>query len=236
MVANVLTMGNGKSDKDEKKGTQEKLESFMMRNRVPLLALLGCLVLVAVVLCVVFGVGDLNRRKDLAALDAIEFTYTKGIDGLSDADIAARQDAALAGLNGYLGKKGIAGARAAMLAADIYFQRKDWAAGKDSYLKAAAAGEKFYTAAICYYNAGVCAEELGDNQAAASCYETAAGKEDFYLAPHALFNLGRISEALSDFAKAKESYQKIIDTYSGDEFTKLAHSRLIALKAAGKVD
>ena len=123
-----------------------------------------------------------------------------------------------------------------MLAADIYFQKKDWAAGKDGYLKAAAAGEKLYTAPICYYNAGVCAEELGDNEAARSCYETAAEKEDFYLAPHALFNAGRVSEALSDFAKAKESYQKIIDSYSGDEFTKLAHSRLIALKAAGRLD
>ncbi|MBQ3799912.1 MAG: hypothetical protein II837_06405, partial [Treponema sp.] len=64
----------------------------------------------------------------------------------------------------------------------------------------------------------------------------AAGKDNFYLAPHALFNLGRISEALSDFAKAKESYQKILDTYSGDEFTKLAHSRLIALRASGKLE
>ena len=43
MAANVLTLGNGKTNKEEKKGTQEKLESFMMRNRVPLLALLACL-------------------------------------------------------------------------------------------------------------------------------------------------------------------------------------------------
>ena len=143
MAANVLTMGNGKSIREEKKGASEKLESFMMRNRVPLLAVLGCLVLTAVVLCAVFGVTDMSRRKNLAALDAIEFTYTKGISELSDADISARQDAALTDLNSYSGKKGIVGARALMLAADIYFQRKDWAAGKDSYLKAAAAGEKY---------------------------------------------------------------------------------------------
>ncbi|MBP5157195.1 MAG: tetratricopeptide repeat protein, partial [Treponema sp.] len=153
-----------------------------------------------------------------------------------DSDAAARQTAALESLAAYLSKGGIVGARANMLAADIYFQKKDWNAAKDGYLKAAAAGEKLYTAAICHYNAGVCAEELGDNQSAASCYETAAGKEGFNLAPHALFNLGRVSESLSDFAKAKESYQKIIDTYSGDEFAKLAHSRLIALTAAGKLE
>ncbi len=236
MAANVLTLGNGKTDKEEKKGSQERLESFMMRNRVPLLALLACLVFVAVALCVVFGVSDMNRRKDLAALDAIEFSFTKGNSDLSDSDLSARQDAAMNSLSTYMGKKGIVGARALMLAADIQLQKKDWSAGKDSYLKAAAAAEKYYTSAICYYNAGVCAEELGDNQSALSYYEIAAGKEDFYLAPHALFNVGRISETLADYAKAKDSYQKIIDSYSGDEFSKLAHTRLIALKVAGKVE
>ena len=236
MAANVLTLGNGSSDKEEKKGAQEKVESFMMRNRVPLLAVIGAVAVAAVVLCVVFGVSDSIRRKDLAVLDSIEYAFAKGGSELSDADVSSRQDTALSALGGYLGKGGIVGARANMLAADIYFQRKDWTQAKDRYLKAAAAGEKYYTSGICYYNAGVCSEELGDGQGAVSCYESAAGKDSFYLAPHALFNIGRVSESLSDFAKAKESYQKIIDTYSGDEFTKLAHSRLIALKAAGKLD
>ena len=236
MASNVLTLGSGKAGKEEKKGAQEKVESFMMRNRVPLLALIGLLAAAAVALCVVFGIADSMRKKDLAALDAVEHALTKNSTDLSDADLSARQDTALAGLSAYLSKGGVAGARANMLAADIYFQKKDWGAAKDCYLKAASAGEKHYTAGICYYNAAVCAEELGDNQGAAGYYETAAGKDNFYLAPHALFNLGRISESLSDFAKAKESYQKIIDTYSGDEFTKLAHSRLIALKASGKLE
>ena len=235
MAANVLTLGNGKS-REEKKGTQEKVESFVMRNRVPLLAVIGSLAVLAVALCVVFGVSDSLRKKNLAALDSIEYSFARGGSELSDSDVSARQDAALASLGSYLDKGGIVGARANMLAADIYFQRKDWSQAKDCYLKAARAGEKFYTAGICQYNAGVCAEELGDSQEAASCYEAAAGKDGFYLVPHALFNLGRVSESLSDFAKAKEAYQKIIDTYSGDEFTKLAHSRLIALKASGKLD
>ena len=146
------------------------------------------------------------------------------------------QDAAIGGLGPYLEKSGIVGVRANMLAADIYFQKKDWAAGRDAYLKAAGAGEKFYTAGICYYNAAVCCEELGDNQAAAGYYESASGKESFYLAPHALFSLARVSESLSDYAKAGDTYQKIIDSYSDDEFAKLAHSRLIALKSAGKLE
>ena len=43
MASNVLTLGSGKAGKEEKKGAQEKVESFMMRNRVPLLALIGLL-------------------------------------------------------------------------------------------------------------------------------------------------------------------------------------------------
>lgn len=236
MASNVLTLGSGKSDKAETKGTQEKVESFMQRNRVPLLVLIGVLAAAGIALCVFFGITESMRKKDLAALDSIEFTLTKNSSELSDADISSRQDAALGALSAYLGKSGIVGARANMLAADIYFQRKDWAAGKDCYLKAASAGENFYTSGICYYNAAVCAEELGDNQAASGYYETASGKNNFYLAPHALFNVGRLSESLSDFTKAKDSYQKIIDSYPGDEFTKLAHSRLIALKASGKME
>ncbi len=236
MSDNVLTLGNGNSNKAKKEGTQEKVESFMMRNRIPLLVCIGILVVAAVALCVVSGVSESVRRKNLAALDSIEYAFTKGGSELSDSEVSTRQASALEGLGIYLSKGGIVGARANMLAADIYFQKKDWVAAKDCYLKAAAAGEKLYTAAICHYNAGVCAEEMGDGQAAASCYETAAGKDGFYLAPHALFNLGRISESLSDFSKAKESYQKIIDAYSGDDFAKLAHSRLIALKASGKLE
>ncbi|MBQ3799557.1 MAG: hypothetical protein II837_04585, partial [Treponema sp.] len=160
MASNVLTLGSGKAGKEEKKGAQEKVESFMMRNRVPLLALIGLLAAAAVALCVVFGLVDSMRKKDLAALDAVEHALTKNSTDLSDSELSARQDAALAGLSAYLGKSGIAGARANMLAADIYFQKKDWTAAKDCYLKAASAGEKYYTAGICYYNAAVCAEEL----------------------------------------------------------------------------
>lgn len=232
MAENVLSLNKT----EEKVRAQEKVESFMMRNRKLLLAVIAVVVVAAVAVCAVFGIVDTLRQKDLAALDAIEYTYTKNAASIEASDLSLRQDAAVEALKPYLAKSGIVGVRANMLAGDIFFSKKDYLNSRDYWLKAARSGEKFYTAAICYYNGGVCAEELGDNENAATYYETASAKENFYLAPHALFSLGRVAEAMSDFARAKDSYQKIIDTYSGDDFAKLAHSRIISLTAEGKLN
>jgi tetratricopeptide (TPR) repeat protein len=182
------------------------------------------------------GVSDSQTKKGIDAVSAIEYQYVKKSDDIADSEVAERQAAALASLASYTEKKGIVGIRANMLAADINFAKKDFAASLDAWLKAAALGEKLYTAPICYFNAGVCAEELEKTAEAIKYYETAANKPDFYLAAHAFFNLGRMNEVAADFEKAKTAYQAVIDKYPGNDFANLAQSRIIALNVSGKAE
>ena len=232
MADNVVSLGK----KDEDAGTQQKVENFLLRNRKPLLCIIAVLVVAAVGVSVAFGILDSGRKSGLKAVDAIENTYTKNNDSLSDSELSSRQDEALKALEPYTSKKDVVGVRASMLAAEIYFERRNYSDSLSHWLNAAAASGKSYTASICYYNAAVCSDELGNADDAASYYEKASDDKEFYLASHALFNLGRVKEGSGDYAGAVASYQKAVDSYSGDEYAKLSQSRIIALKAAGKAE
>lgn len=232
MADNVVSLGK----KNEDAGTQQKVENFILRNRKPLLCILAGLIVAVVGVSVVFSVLDAGKKSGLKVIDSIENDYTKNNDSLSDSELASRQDTALAALTPYLEKKGVVGIRASMLAAEIYFERKNFADSLSHWLNAASYDEKAYTSPICYYNAAVCSDEIGKNEDAVSYYTKASEKKDFYLASHALFNVGRIKENSGDYAGAVEAYQKTVDSYSGDEYAKLAQSRIIALKADGKAE
>lgn len=232
MAENVLTFDK----KEAILAPKDKVENFMLRHRKPLLVVIGVFLAAVVAICICFGVTDASRRKGISAVDAVEYAYTKNLGTLSDEEKAARQDAALEGLKPYLAKNGIVGMRAAMLAADVYAAKKDFANSLAQCLAVIQKGEKTYLAPVYYYRAAVCSEELGNNDDAVKYYEAAANKEDFYVASHALFNLGRLKETAGDYKAAEEVYQKIIDSYSGDDFAKLAHSRIIALKSENKIE
>ena len=232
MADNVVSMEKKKGDA----GAQQKVENFLLRNRKPLLGVIAVLVVAAIAVSVVFCVLDVSRKAGLKAVDAIENTYTKNNDSLSDAELESRQNAALEALAPYLAKKSVVGIRASMLAAEIYFERKNFAESLTHWVNAASYNEKAYTAPICYYNAAVCNDEVGNKDEAASYYSKAAEKKDFYLASHALFNVGRIKESAGDYAGAVVAYQKAIDLYASDDYAKLSQSRIIALKADGKAE
>jgi tetratricopeptide (TPR) repeat protein len=145
-------------------------------------------------------------------VDAIEYTLTKDSSALSADEITTRQNKALEDVKPYLTKKNIVGVRANMLAADISFQKKDYNNSRTYWLAAVAAGKKAYTAPICWYNAAICSEELGDNENAAKQYESASNESDFLLVTHALFSLGRVKETLNDYTSASQAYQKMVQT------------------------
>ncbi len=166
----------------------------------------------------------------------ISYELTNKSYDLSETEIAARQDKAVSSLSELVGKSGIVGVRANMLAADVYFAKKDYPSALESYLAAAKLGNKMYTAPLCNYNAAVCSEELGKKDEALKYYLEAAGTKDFYLASHALFNAGRIQESLGNDKDAAETYKKAVDGYSNDEWANLCQSRIIDLQVKGKID
>ena len=231
MAENVETLKSKKQD-----DTSKKLENFMIRHRKPILISGICVLVIALGICLFIGITDSIRKKALAAIDEIEYTYTKNFSDLTDDELSQRQTTALDGLKPYLEKKDFAGVRANMLSADIYYSKKDYTNALDYYLKAVQAGENLYTAPICWYNAAVCSEELGNASDAISYYQSAADVPNFTLASHALFNAGRVNETEGNYSEAVAQYKKLVDNYSSDSWTSLAQSRLVQLRIDGKAE
>ena len=122
-----------------------------------------------------------------------------------------------------------------MAAADIDFDRKNWEESRTNWVLAAETQKKSYTAAICFYNAAVCSEELGDFDNAVAYFDKASQAEDFPLASKAMFNAARIEDQRMNYQAAAERYQKLNDTHSGTDWANLGKSRIIALRSEGKI-
>lgn len=219
---------------DSKENTEQKVGSFLVRNRVSILVCVAVIIVAAIAVSVFYGVKDGNVKKALTKIDGIENTYRKDGSSLSSEEILARQTVALDGLSAYRAKGGVVGARANLLAADIYFTKKDYTSALEAYELCMKADRKSYTYSISLYNSAVCYEELGNNDEALSAFEKVSEVENFPMVPQALFNIGLIKESKNDFAGASDVYKKIVDTYTSDSYANLAQSRLLELEVAGK--
>jgi len=230
MAENVISM-------DKKQTKEEKnLESFVNKNKKGIVICSSLAAVCIIAVCVAAGVIDSNVKKALSAVETIEYKYTKDSSDLSDEEIAARKSEALNSLADYTAKNNVAGVRANMLAADIYFSNEDWENAKASYIAAASKGKKAYTASLSYFNAGVCCEKLSDLAGASENYKAACDDKYFVLRSHALFSQARVLELLEKIDEAKTVYQTLVDSYSGDSWASLAQSRLIDLKINGKIE
>ncbi len=216
----------------------EKLVRFLTNYKVALIALLGTIVIAIAGYVVVYSVGSKGVNKGLDKIEYIQYQFTKDASSLSEADFTERADAALRSLEGLLSKGGIVGARANMLAADIYGQKKDFVQAKDLWLTAAAKGKGSYVAPLCKFEAAVCADEIQSNSdEALALYEEAAADVNFPARSRAYFNAGRIKEAKGDFNGAKAAYDAIANLeLSNDPWSDNAKSRIIALKIEGKIE
>lgn len=216
--------------------TDEKLGSFILKYRKLILIIAAVAVVAALVVAGAFAISERRKNSALSAIDAAEYAYTDRSEGLEESEITERFNTLNESLSPYLSRRGVVGVRANMLLADAAFQSADYDAASGYYLAAAAADRNAYTFAVNMYNAGVCAEELGNTEDAVNYYDTAANTEGFLLASHAIFNVARISESSGDYDKAAEYYQKAVESYNGDSWANLSQSRLIALRAKGQIE
>ncbi len=213
----------------------QKIETFLLKNRKVILCIAIFVILIAVIVCVSVSVSDSSKRKALSEIDSIGYDFTSNSLDLSETEIASRQEKALERIKPFLSKKGVAGVRANMFAAEVSFQKKDYSNALAFYSAAAEKSKKAYTRSICFYNAAVCAEEIGDFENAVIFYDRAGEDKDFYLSSHAVFSSGRASEEEGNYEDARKRYQNAIDFYD-DEWANLSQSRLIDLRAKGKID
>lgn len=211
---------------------KSKIETFIESN---IKVIGGVFVILIVFAALVVTAGSLNKKateKGISTLDKIDFEFRNEGAGISESDLIVRQDKALEALEELTVKSGIVGVRANMLKADILFQKKDYEASRSAWVKAGDSKKSVYTAPICYFNAAVCSENLGDNDSAISYYSKAIKSEDFLLIDHAYFNLGRVNEAAGKTDDAVAAYEKISDLHPTSRFAAVAKSRVIAIKAA----
>ena len=222
--------------KFEKATAGERLSQFMLKYRMQIIILTAAVVTGIVVYGISAAVVSSSTAKGISFVDTVEYDLTNASDPLSDAEIETRRGDAMTKLAPYLTRGGIVGVRANMLAAGIAYGRKDYAAAKAYWAAAAAKGAKSYTAPLAYYNMAVCDENIGNLADAAASYGKAADVKDFPLASHARFSEARTYETLGDYKKAAEAYAKLSAGALGDAWTNLAETRLIALKAEGKIE
>lgn len=235
MAENVVKMGGAKADKKNLTGEQ-KLGEFLGKNRK---ALIGVLVLAVAAIAgyaIFFNVSTSIVKKNLDKIEVIEYSLTKDAASLDESALASRRDTALANLGPYLNKGGIVGARANMLAADIYGQKKEWQASKDAWLKAASKRKGTYVEALSSFNAAAACEELGQADEALKLYEKVAADKNFVDRSRASFNVGRLKEGKNDYEGAAAAYEAVASyELSNDEWNDLAKTRLLELKNKGLV-
>lgn len=226
-----LKMAKEKAEKT----VSDKLSEFVSKWGKVLLGVTVAVVVAIVIYAVLTATNAKNTQNGLASIDTITHELTDGSAYLEETELEARRVKAMDSLSEHLSKSSVVGVRANMLAADIAFERKNYAEAKGYWEQAAAKDSRAYTAPLAYYNIGVCQEELGDISAAAVSYEKAADANEFTLAAHARFSAGRVKEAAGDYSGAYDTYQKLVDVSPDDTWANLAKSRQIALRAEGKV-
>ena len=215
--------------------SEQKLGEFLSKNFKALAIVLGVAIAAIVDYVIWFNVSVSLVRKNLDKIEVIEYSYSKDASSIDDSELASRQETALKNLDPYLNKGGIVGARANMLAADIYGQKKDWQASKDAWLKAASKRKGTYLESLCNFNAAAACEELGQSQEALELYEKVSADKKFVDRSRAYFNAGRLKEAAGDYEGAKVFYKAIGELgNANDSWNDLAKTRLIDLEIQGK--
>ncbi len=217
------------SENEENRGFSQIVNDFFLARKTLFLGILAVLFLVVIAIAVFTGVSYSKRKAAYESIDAcvnewLEM-YPDEIDSERESEIIAELETTAAGNRGNL-----AGARANMSVAGIYFSKKDWTKARDFYVAAADASGKFYLTGLAYFNAGVCADEMGLADEAVDFFSQAVNTESFTQKPRAQFNIARVQEQNSRIEEALASYNVMLDLYPDSEWTDLAHSRIIALE------
>lgn len=218
---------------EEKTTLAEKVGNGLTRYRVLFIGLIVGLIVVVIIGGLISAITTSSHQKGLNQLDSIIYTLSKA----DESSVAVARDVALPQVLELAESNAgnIVGIRSNMAAAEIYFSQEKWSEARECWLKAAATRNAGYTAALSYYNAAVCSEELADVDAAIDYYRAAIANPDCEFESHILFSLGRLYEGKADYAAAAENYTSLKDNYPSDSWTNLAESRLIALRIEGKI-
>lgn len=191
--------------------------------------LAGIIIVVAVTVVLI----ESNRKKNIEAVELLVEEYDQIRFEEDEEKKEAGIQALLDQLADYSDDNGYAGIRAAVMTGKIHADKKEWQEAEEAFIAAADKDPESYIAPTALYNAAASAEERGDLSKAIELYGRCAEtyQDTFPLAPRAYFALGRLQEEQRDMEAALESYQTLVEKWPSDNWTKLAQSRIILIKA-----
>lgn len=220
---------------EEKPSFSERLNDFLRANRVALLAFAALIVVGVVGLGVSSAVQQSRLRSSTEALERLESRFEEwaqaeeGARATLGAELIAESDELISRFG-----KLYAGLRAGFMKARLHAESGDYAAAEAAYAAVAAAGPKSHLAPVALANAAAMAEEKGDRERAVAYLQDAQAR--YPKAPGAArnaFNVGRLYEGANDYKAAMAAYAALVAAGQDNDWTKLARSRIIHLRALG---
>jgi predicted negative regulator of RcsB-dependent stress response len=187
------------------------ITNFLTTNAKKIAIALGAIVLVLLAIGIV---SDWKQRKQAEAANAFYDLKNKAASESQPATAAGRYvDFA----KKYSGTP--SGFEAAITAADLYTEAKDYTAALAQYSFAAEHAPDNFTKTLALYNRGVAQENAGKFQDAVASFEQAAkNAESDSLKPELLLSQARAYESLGDSKKAIDLYRSIQDKYSAKPY------------------
>lgn len=220
---------------EEKPSLSERLNDFLRANRVALFAVAALIVVGVVGLGVSSAINQSKLKSSTEALEKLESRFEEWAQAEEaaratlSAELLTEADALIARYG-----KLYAGLRAGFMKARLHFATNDYAAAEAAYAAVAAAGPKSHLAPVALANAAAMAEEKGDREKAIAYLREAEAK--YPKAPGAArntFNIGRLYEGMKDYKAAMSAYAALVAAGQDNDWTKLARSRIIHLRALG---
>jgi tetratricopeptide (TPR) repeat protein len=204
---------------------------FIQKHRKPLAAGMISILVLAAAFVAGISIRDAAASKAIAGVDDLYDRFEALRIDINNSEKAGEADSLLEELKAFAETNSdYAGARAYVIIADIYADKKDWAEAEKAWTQAAGAAPKIYLAPVSLYNAAVAAEEQGNIEGAISLYRESISYGDFPAAPRAQLNIGRLEEERRNKDAAREAYRTVIEKWPyATVWTNLANNRIIAL-------
>jgi tetratricopeptide (TPR) repeat protein len=220
------------NEKTQEINVNDGIADFIQKNRRVIITVAAGVVVLLAAFIGWISWRDFTRARAISRVEAFSERYESLRIDINDPSKAGEVQALLDELNAFGGKNSAyPGARAYSIAADIYFDKKDWAEAETAWIKAARVAPKIYLAPVALYNAAVAAEERGDIAQAIDLYTQALGyEEQFPAAVRAQYAIGRLREEQADIGAAVEAYRTVIEKWPAETvWSNLANSRIIAI-------
>lgn len=223
-------------NEDHKQTLADKVAGFITKNKIILWGILGVLAISTVVFAVVDKkIKDTKKMNSNMAIE-IQNDFQDWYSS-ADEDKEASEMKLLDNITAVIetGKTSILMEKALYTRGQFHLHTEEWEKAYDDFSKIVEISPDSYLASISLYNSASAKENSGDNAAALEILVKllADYKSSSPIIPETLFNIGRINESLNNNEAAIESYEELASSYSSSNWTNLAKTRIISLKASG---